>query len=43
MNLDEMNLVLEQEKISGKILKYGFNHRYHYSVKEAKRLINKVN
>ena len=38
-NLSEMLSVIKEEKKSGKILKYGFNHRYHYSVMEAKKLI----
>jgi len=41
MDLKEMKLVLNQEKKSGKILKYGFNHRYHYSIIEAKKIIKK--
>lgn len=35
----ELEEVIKVEKNSGKILKYGFNHRYHYSVIEAKKLI----
>lgn len=35
----ELQNVIDTEKESGKILKYGFNHRYHYSVMEAKKLI----
>jgi predicted dehydrogenase len=35
----ELQSVIVAEKESGKILKYGFNHRYHYSVIEAKKLI----
>jgi len=37
----ELKKVLEYYKASNKILKYGFNHRYHYSVMEAKRKIAK--
>jgi predicted dehydrogenase len=37
---EELLQVIENEKTSGKILKYGFNHRYHYSVMEAKKLID---
>ena len=33
----ELEQVIEVEAESGKILKYGFNHRYHYSVMEAKK------
>jgi predicted dehydrogenase len=36
----ELQTVIETEKKSGKILKYGFNHRYHYSVMEAKKIID---
>uniref|UniRef100_UPI004047FB67 Gfo/Idh/MocA family protein n=1 Tax=Aliarcobacter sp. TaxID=2321116 RepID=UPI004047FB67 len=35
----ELENVIASEKDSGKVLKYGFNHRYHYSVIEAKKLI----
>lgn len=35
----ELNLVREAEKKSGKVLKYGFNHRYHYSVMATNQLI----
>ncbi|MCK9162313.1 MAG: Gfo/Idh/MocA family oxidoreductase [Arcobacteraceae bacterium] len=35
----ELESVITTEKKSGKVLKYGFNHRYHYSVIEAKKLI----
>lgn len=35
----ELQSVIATEKESGKVLKYGFNHRYHYSVIEAKKLI----
>jgi len=36
----EMSEVIEVEKRTGKVLKYGFNHRFHYSVMEAKKIIN---
>jgi len=36
----ELSLVIKTEKESGLILKYGFNHRLHYSVQEAKKLID---
>ncbi|PLA75531.1 gfo/Idh/MocA family oxidoreductase [Hydrogenovibrio sp. SC-1] len=36
----ELLAVIEAESASGLILKYGFNHRYHYSVMEAKKLID---
>mgnify|MGYP005644048245 FL=1 len=36
----EMLKVIEVEKKVDKILKYGFNHRFHYSVMEAKKVIN---
>jgi len=35
----ELQSVIATEKESGQVLKYGFNHRYHYSVMEAKKLI----
>jgi len=37
---EELLSVIEIEKRSGLILKYGFNHRYHYSVMEAKKIID---
>ena len=40
MTSKEMLEVMEVEKQTGKILKYGFNHRFHYSVMEAKKTIN---
>jgi predicted dehydrogenase len=40
MNANEMLEVIEAEKNSDKVLKYGFNHRFHYSVMEAKKTIN---
>ena len=36
----ELQEVIEVERNSGMILKYGFNHRYHYSVMEAKKIID---
>lgn len=39
-NCQELSLVLQAEKTSQKVLKYGFNHRWHYSVQEAKKLID---
>lgn len=36
----ELLSVIEVEKNSSLILKYGFNHRYHYSVMEAKKIID---
>lgn len=36
---DELKAVIKTEKESGLVLKYGFNHRYHYSVIEAKKII----
>lgn len=38
-NTVELALVLEAEKQAKKVLKYGFNHRYHYSIMAAKQLI----
>ena len=43
INSEQMLEVLRMEKKSGKILKYGFNHRFHYSVIEAKRIIDEGN
>jgi predicted dehydrogenase len=40
MTSKEMLNVIEVEKRTGKVLKYGFNHRFHYSVMEAKKLID---
>lgn len=37
---EEILQVIQAEKACNRILKYGFNHRYHYSVMEAKKLIN---
>jgi predicted dehydrogenase len=39
MNENEMLEVIEAEKNSNRVLKYGFNHRFHYSVMEAKKII----
>ena len=39
LNSKEMLAVIKAERQSGKVLKYGFNHRYHYSVIEAKKII----
>lgn len=36
----ELEEVLKVEKATNKVLKYGFNHRLHYSVIEAKKLID---
>ena len=40
MTSKEMLEVIEVEKQTGKVLKYGFNHRFHYSVMEAKKTMN---
>lgn len=37
---EELKKVIEIEKKSNVHLKYGFNHRYHYSVIEAKKIID---
>ena len=37
MKIEELGIVSKALKSSGKVLKYGFNHRYHYSVMEAKK------
>lgn len=36
----ELLRVVAAEKASGRVLKYGFNHRLHYSVQEAAKLID---
>ncbi|HDO1309820.1 Gfo/Idh/MocA family protein [Aeromonas veronii] len=36
----ELSAVMAIEELAGVVLKYGFNHRLHYSVMEAKRIIN---
>ena len=41
MNKNEMLEVIEAERKSKKVLKYGFNHRFHYSVMEAKKILIK--
>ena len=38
-NSTELTDVIETEKNTNLVLKYGFNHRYHYSVMEAKKII----
>ena len=38
--VDELQKVLEAEAESNKVLKYGFNHRLHYSCIEAKKIID---
>jgi predicted dehydrogenase len=40
MKTEELDVVFDSLKNSQKVLKYGFNHRYHYSVLEAKRIID---
>ncbi len=37
---EELKEVIETEEKNDRILKYGFNHRYHYSVMEAKKLVD---
>ncbi len=40
MNVDEIKQVIEVEKKNPKLkLKYGFNHRYHDSIREALRIV----
>ena len=39
MNSDQMKEVERMYKERSLVLKYGFNHRYHYSVMEAKKII----
>jgi predicted dehydrogenase len=40
MKTEELDVVFDSLKNSQKVLKYGFNHRYHYSVLEAKKIID---
>lgn len=40
MTLSEMEQVIVAERRSSAILKYGFNHRYHHSVIQAKTIID---
>lgn len=40
MKVEDLGPVFEALKNSNKVLKYGFNHRYHYSVMEAKKIID---
>ena len=40
MKLKDLDSVFQAYNSSDKILKYGFNHRYHYSVIEAKKIID---
>jgi len=39
INAEKLLEVMDVEKKSNKVLKYGFNHRFHYSVLEAKKKI----
>lgn len=40
MTSKELLEVIDVEKKANKILKYGFNHRFHFSVMEAKKLVD---
>lgn len=40
MTSEEMFKVMEAENKTKKVLKYGFNHRFHFSVMEAKKLVD---
>lgn len=40
LNANEMEAVMGVERVSGKKLMYGFNHRHHDSVRKAKALID---
>lgn len=40
MKTEDLGIVFDALKSSGKVLKYGFNHRYHYSVMEAKKIVD---
>lgn len=40
MKTEDLGIVFDALKSSNKVLKYGFNHRYHYSVIEAKKIVD---
>ncbi len=40
MTISELDKVLDAYNKTDRLLKYGFNHRYHYSVMEAKKIID---
>ena len=40
MTVKEMQKIIAVESETGMVLKYGFNHRFHYSVIEAKKVID---
>lgn len=40
MKIEDLGIVFDALKSSTKVLKYGFNHRYHYSVMEAKKIVD---
>lgn len=40
MKIEDLGIVFDALKSSPKVLKYGFNHRYHYSVMEAKKIVD---
>jgi len=40
MTFKEMQEIIKAEKKANKVLKYGFNHRFHHSVMEAKKVID---
>ena len=43
-NVEDIQSVIKEEKKDNKIkLKYGFNHRYHGSVRKAKKYIEEKN
>lgn len=39
INVKEISDVIKNEKKYKKVLKYGFNHRYHHSVQQAKKIL----
>lgn len=39
-NAQELHEVQEAYKTSNRVLKYGFNHRYHHSVQKAKKIVD---
>ncbi len=37
--VEDVQMMIDSEKSSGKTLKFGFNHRFHYAIMEAKAMI----
>ncbi len=38
--VEDVEVMQKSEKASGKVLKFGFNHRFHYAIMEAKAMID---